>query len=153
MPELNDIDYEILVYIYKHEPVHIDKLKSKFHDVSSIENRLPPLLANKAGMFGTMANTSLITEDMSDTERDEYNRPKGTGVYRITDLGKITAEDYIRNKKLHNRELWLTNVKMPIIVSFVTTMITLALTNWLSPMLPQILQWLCDVFSKNPPQP
>lgn len=153
MPELNDIDYEILVYIYKYEPVNIDELRNKFPDISSIENRLSSLLANKIGAFGSVANASLITEDMSSTRKDEYNRPKGTGVYRITDLGKIEAENYINQSKAHNRELWLTNVKMPIIVSFVTTIATLALTNWLTPMLSPIIQRLCDWLSKNPTLP
>lgn len=87
-----------------------------------------------------LVNLGVIIEIYKD---DNGNRPKSTNCFRITDFGKKTLEDYFYNRKYENKQLWLKNAWIPIIVAFVTTL----LTNFLIPMLPQILGWLSDILS------
>ena len=43
-------------------------------------------------------------------------------------------------QKQHNKELWLVNAKIPILVSFITTVGL----HWLLPLLPKMLQWFSN---------
>lgn len=148
MKNLSAIDYEILKYICDHEPVRIKKLKSKFHKVLALENRLNDL--------SKLTHTTVPSEfshvpmpiAIPDTSYIVKNTSGTVTTYSTTELGKKIIDSYVSNRKKHNKELWLVNVKMPIITAFVTTLLTLAITHWLLPKLPRILQWFADILSK-----
>lgn len=58
------------------------------------------------------------------------------GMCTLSQKGK----EYRTYRKEHNKELWLVNAKIPILVSFTTTI----LLNWLLPQLPEILKWFAS---------
>lgn len=60
------------------------------------------------------------------------------GMCSLSQKGK----EFRAYRKEHNKELWLVNAKIPILVSFTTTV----LLNWLLPQLPEILK----LFASSP---
>ena len=66
--------------------------------------------------------------------------PESSGQYSANKNGKR----YLVYCKAHRRELWLKNMWIPIIVSFVTTVTT----NYITPRIPQILQWVANILSR-----
>ena len=69
MPELSDIDFKILEFISKNEPVEIEKIKSEFPDILSIDYRIGQMSEmdfNEASHC-YLPNTSFIAQ--------EYEKP------------------------------------------------------------------------------
>ncbi len=79
-----------------------------------------------------------IKQDLRPVDKTRLALPAGT--FSITQEGL----NYIEWRKTRSRELWLKNAWIPIVVSFVTTLIT----NYILPLLPQILQWISSFLSK-----
>lgn len=106
MQHLNDIDYEILAYVRKNEPVTTEQIKAKFRKISAIEQRLSVLSKNKISDFGNpISNSSLIIEDTNIVGEGTHRRMEHLGTYRISDEGKTLLENYIivKRKEFHNQ--------------------------------------------------
>ena len=145
MQNLNDIDFQILAFIYQNEPVHISKIQKHFPKISALEHRLNKLCKPEIGSFGMpLPDSSYIKERHSTTEKDDRGLPVRLGIYKTTDFGKTTAEDYLQDGRTHKKELWLTNAKIPIIVTLVTNLLV-AVLKWLS---PQILEWCTNFLER-----
>lgn len=67
---------------------------------------------------------------------------EGAGQYSVSRDGRR----YLAYCKARRRELWLKNLWIPVIVSFVTTVGT----SYILPRLPQILQWASSFLSRTP---
>lgn len=71
----------------------------------------------------------------------DLNRPHYKDTCHITERGRR----YLVYCTAERKNFWLKNVWIPIIVAFITTVIT----NYMLPKLPQILQWVTNSLSKN----
>lgn len=148
MPDLSDVDFKILEFINENEPVKIEKIKTKFPKISSIDYRIEQMSKQTLSQSGScyIPNTSFIIQ-----KYEEYEEPKGSfepakplGIYTVTDFGKKALQDHKDYTKKHKRELWLKNAWIPIIVSFVTTVTTM----YIVPKLPYLLKLLIGIFQK-----
>ena len=147
MKELTNIDFKILDFINKNQPVHIDKIKAEFPRISGVEYRIDLLSRQEFSQSGAcyLTNSSYIIQEYQRTGEGSFADRLATGIYRITDLGRKTLQDYKQSSKSHRKELWLKNAWIPIIVAFATTV----LTNYLLPKLPYLLELLFDILSKK----
>ena len=137
MVGLTEADIEILKFLEKHEHASLDLIKRELPKVVSIEYRVE-LLSEREYSAGTfITNSCYIAQDYSETDGFLGQVPLGT--YCITDFGRKSLQDYQHQAKLHKKELWLKNAWIPIIVAFVTTL----LTNY---MLPKLLRLLKSLF-------
>lgn len=112
-------DYSLIVLTDEESAVFkkFKKVDSVF--LTSAEHRL---LERKGLVIAAVDGKSTWFEDPSD------------GISTLSQKGK-ELRSY---QKQHNKEIWLVNAKIPIIVSFITTLAV----NWLLPMLSQIVQSL-----------
>lgn len=137
--ELAEIDADILRYIYRHEPVAIEEVERAIPD-SLVQHRVVSM--SGSGWYDPRRNDtpapSLITLDhrVSEAGRIEY-----LGTCRLTDHGKKVLQDYDKAHRAHRKEFWLKNAWIPIIVAFVTTVIT----NYILPKLPLLIQWFASI--------
>ena len=152
MDTLTDIDARILEYVSQHRSVHIDSIKKDLSDISSVEYRIELLSTPEYAYVSGFSlpipkrNTSYLTEYQDFTLNGPLDiNLQRTGYYQLTELGQKELQDYLYKKKTETKELWLKNAWIPIIVSFVTTVIT----NYILPKLPQIIKWLSDILSKT----
>lgn len=134
---MEDLDYKVLEYIAKHGPVSVAQVEKALPDVDSIGPRLDAL---------RNVTNRLVVEATVDEKHGSLTSVVRTGRFIATPLGNKALQDYKHATKKHRRELWLKNAWIPIIVAFVTTL----LTNYLLPKLPQMLQWLSRILSKTP---
>ena len=136
--QLTKNDYDILEYVNRFDLLPLSQIVEHFDGkLDAVEYRLYALsLGEYTNDRCFIANSSYIYELV------EYNNDDDTRKYsyHITDLGKKTLQDYYCRTKAHTKELWLTNAKIPILVSFLTTLIA----NYILPKLPQIARLLYD---------
>lgn len=133
---LTPSDYEILRYINKFDSVSKEQIMKRFKNkIESIEYRLARL---SQGDFHEKNHFSMPIPNSS------YIIVKDKDNYYISSLGKKVLQDYQKQKKSDSKNLWLKNAWIPIIVAFVTTVIT----NYIIPKLPAMLQWLANTLSK-----
>lgn len=151
MYDLSDKDFLILRYIADRKSVSIPELSLKFPDIASLEYRVielatPQYESNPHGRFRLpIPNSSyLLEENCENVKAGSPTDVEPLGRFSITPLGRKALQDYECRMRTAKKELWLKNAWIPIIVSFVTTV----LTNYLLPRLPQILRWLANILSR-----
>lgn len=138
MIELTNIDIKILEYINNNGPTHINKIKSKFSNISEIEYRIKLLSEQKSSQSGSyyIPNSSYINQKYECSKETSFVNIEETGIYEITELGKKSIRDFKNNNRTHKREIWLKNAWIPIIVSLASYM----LLNYIVPMLLNLLK-------------
>lgn len=144
MDGLTSIDAELLKFIHKNGSADLASIKQKFPKISAIEHRLKKLSTPK---YRELPNAPFVRPKIPIENSSFLIKRTGANasvVYELTEYGQQTLQDYFAAKRLHRRELWLANAWIPIIVSFVTTVIT----NYILPRLPRIIQWFANVFSR-----
>lgn len=144
MDALTSIDAELLKFIHENGGADLASIKQKFPKVSAVEYRLKKLATPE---YRPIPKTSFPMPKIPIANSSFLTRHKDENdlvVYELTDYGKQALQDYFAAKRLHRWELWLENAWIPIIVAFVTTVIT----NYILPKLPTIIQWFANVFSK-----
>lgn len=142
LTEFSDLDFDILSFIYKNEPISVDKIKDRFPKIENIDYRLEVMSKSEYDdkLYRYIPNTSLIIQKF----REEKGKYIATGIYETTEYGKKSLQDYKSNLKKHKREIWLKYAWIPIIVSFVTTVTTM----YIVPKLPYLLKLLIGIFQK-----
>jgi len=142
MEKLTDTDFKILDYINKNQPIHIDKIKTKFFNISEIEYRIELLSQQEFNKFGdTVPNSSYIHQEYIAIGKGSFQKYTATGIYCITDFGKKALHDYKVNSKIHKRELWLKSAWMPILVTLATNLLIIGIKA----LLPLILEWFSNI--------
>lgn len=147
--ELTDTDYLLLEYINRFSSVNKTEIENHFKGkIASLDYRLSILAKpNFKNIHNAISlpipNSNYIEEefDTVDTDRTNYI---SKNIFYITDFGKATLQNHLAKKKSDKRELWLKNAWIPIIVSFVTTVLTIHIV----PKLPLMLKWLFGILSK-----
>lgn len=147
MPEINDIDAEILRFIRNHEPTSLNSIISGLPNVSAVSFRVKEMCSSgRYHIPGTRdGNDWFITQDTRTFRDGTALKEERLDAYRLTDLGMKVLQDHEYSLKKHRWELWLKNAWIPIIVAFVTTL----LTNYILPKLPQIIEWLSHTLAKT----
>lgn len=131
--KLTVIDYRILKFINKFtNPVHVDKILSKFPDNKFQTKYRLELLNDKekhpSGHF-YLENTSYITLNYS-SYQNEYGitYQECLNTYSITEKGKVTLQEYkifIKNEKLKTfKHSFLYPISSAIITAILTAYIT-----------------------------
>lgn len=145
MQVLSDTDFKILEFINKNEPVKIEKIKSAFPNISSIDYRISLLskMDYNQTLYCFLPNTSYITQEYA-ISKSSFDSNEPLGIYRVTDFGKKSLQDYKSNIKKHKKELWLKNAWIPTIAAFITTLTTM----YILPKLPYLLKLLFDILKK-----
>lgn len=141
---LNDTDYQILEFVNSNEPVKLSDIKSNFPNIDSLEYRIKVMATaefRKNGYISTPIKDTYCLEEQYEHLTNEHGiaHTKGLQIYSMTNLGKKALQDYRSHKKQINRELWIKNAWLPILVSIVTTLIV----NWL----PLLLSWIQQLFA------
>lgn len=145
--ELTDLDYKLLKYINKFESVSKEKIVHKFKNkIDSIDLRLtnlsfendPISLLPDADHCYILEDTSSCSDGLGTSTITYLNS------YHITPYGKKVLQDYLFNKRNKSRTIWLKNAWIPIIVAFITTL----LTNYIIPKLPKLIKWFYHILSK-----
>lgn len=152
MYEPTETDFQILQYIAKHGSTSISQLESKFPTMESLEYRVRQMAtpqsrsagSGRSGFRVPIPNTSYLLEDYQEFKDGPLTKVKYLGTFHLTEFGRKAIQDHVRSTKSARKELWLKNAWIPIIVSFVTTV----LTNYLIPKLPQILEWLSNILQR-----
>ena len=136
MMELPKLDAQILRFVLRNGPATKEEMKKAFPEISAVElrvdNMAKPEVRCENKRIWTVPNTSYLLEH--------------NGIYRLTELGKKALQDYDADHADRKRELWLKNAWIPILVAFITTVVT----NYILPKLPSLLQWLASMFAKTP---
>jgi len=141
--ELTKIDFEILAVINKFEPISIKGIKNKIATADSLEYRLEVMEKQeyKHSLRAYLPNSSLVSQKYKiTTDNDGYDTLEPLGIYEITDLGRKVLQDYITQERTNRKNLWLKNAWIPMLVAFVTTLITIALKPLLQALLERFLQ-------------
>ena len=144
--DLTEIDYRILEFINKNEPIKIEDIKAHFYDIDSLEYRIKILSTPEYKQTSytniPIKNSYFIAEEYEETVNSygltSYNYLQ---IYNLTDMGKKALQDYKTHTDKEKKELWLKNAWIPILVSVVTTLIV----NWLPTMLLWIQQWFASL--------
>ncbi|WP_367569312.1 hypothetical protein [Lacrimispora sp.] len=140
---LEEYDYEILKFINRFESVPKDKIIQEFNGkIQSIEYRLSlletPDYKSNLPVRIPISNSSYIESEFEVVKIEHITHHKSTNIYYLTDFGKRALQDYIQSRKKDIRLLWLKNCWIPMLVSIVTTLTTIGLTQLIPMMLSQI---------------
>ena len=152
MEPLNDIDAKILQYIARHGSADMTAIKAHFRSIAAIEYRVKTLASPE---YRYIPNTPISTpkpnssylHERTTSSVDEIGcaHVKHLGIYELTEFGQRALQNYTQAARTAQKELWLKNAWIPIIVSLVTTVTA----NYILPKLPQILQWIASILSKT----
>lgn len=138
MQNLNDIDFQILAFIYQNEPVHISKIQKRFPKITALEHRLNKLCKPEISGFGLpLPNSSYIKEQHSAIEKDDRGLPVRLSIYETTDFGKTTAQDYLHSNKSHQKEVWIERFW-----GFITGCLIMS-------ALPYAIEWIISLLQQN----
>ena len=142
--DLTEIDYRILKFFKENGPVSIENAQKALSDIESLEYRIKALAKPEHKLsiriYVPIPNTCCLEEDREEYRDGNITKYKSLGTFRITALGKKALQDYETAEKQRKKDIWLVNAKIPILVSFITTV----LLNWLLPLLPEILRWFAN---------
>lgn len=120
-----DIDFQILNFIKKNDPIHIDKILKKFSNKKYSTNyRLDILSSRKVGDIGYIK--------MNYKDKDEsniYSLGVPTGTLSITKKGLKLLSDYQNDSKGKRIKTFKTSFLYPIISATITAIIVSYLTN------------------------
>lgn len=139
--DLTVIDYQILKFVSRKQPVGISEIKEGLPKIDSIEYRIAMLSTPEYRLSADIripCENSYFLEELYD-EDDIYH---GLQIYRLTALGEKVLQDYKLKTKCDKKAMWLENAWIPIIVAFATTV----LTNYILPKLPKLLGWFSSIF-------
>lgn len=132
--ELSKLDAQILRFIQTNGPSSIAEIKNACPQISAIGLRVDgmsqPEVRVEAMRMRDVPNTSYLLQDH--------------GLYDLTELGRQALQDFDTTNTDRKRELWLKNAWIPILVSFITTVVS----NYILPRLPSLLQWLANMFAR-----
>lgn len=140
---LTDSDWEILRTIKEHQPIGITQIKEFLPNIEAMNLRLSNLAERKThkinGISAPIKDTSYLTINRrsKDDPLYEYDQHEVS----LTELGNKALQDHLITQKKARRELWLKNAWIPILVSFVTTIITTSL--W-----PTMQRWLLSLLQR-----
>ncbi len=136
MMALTKLDAQILRFVQHKGFATIEEIQSAFPKINAIELRVSdmskPEERFEAKRIWTVPNTSYLL--------------KTNDIYHLTALGEKALQDYDAADVDRKRELWLKNAWIPILVAFITTVVT----NYILPKLPALLQWLASMFARTP---
>lgn len=131
--ELPECDLKILEFVASCGKADIETISKKFPRIDAIPLRVERLAKQQYSQPDALShrrplpNTSYLIGD-----------GREPAVYQLTDLGKIAVQDNKKYQKQKRRRMRLTSVWLPILVSFITTLVVNA-PQWL---LPLIERWL-----------
>lgn len=131
--ELPECDLKILEFVASCGKADIETISKKFPRIDAIPLRVKRLAKQQYSQPDALShrrplpNTSYLIGD-----------GREPAVYQLTDLGKIAVQDNKKYQKQKRRRMRLTSVWLPILVSFITTLVVNA-PQWL---LPLIERWL-----------
>lgn len=116
---LNKKSFRILQYIYRHKSISRKQLLKKFYKVD-VASLLDGILA-----------PYVFVDDYYTYEKDgfTYNKICDSSTYSLNADG----ESYIESHQWFNAEYVVSHILVPTILAIITTLITLTLTNALSP--------------------
>lgn len=116
---LNKKSFRILQYIYRHKSVSRKQLLKKFYKVD-VASLLDGILA-----------PYVFVDNYYTYEKDgfTYNKICDSSTYSLNADG----ESYIESHQWFNAEYVVSHILVPTILAIITTLITLTLTNALSP--------------------
>jgi len=117
--KLNPIDIEILKYISQFEPVSETKIMEKFRKYDNVEYLIGVLASYKQKTTSAGNHTYITQRGSSYIIKVEDS----TDDYRTTEFGKRELQNYLYKEKQEKKLLWLTNAKIPILISVVTYLI------------------------------
>lgn len=133
LQELPECDIKILELVQSCGEADIETISKKLPRIEAVPLRVKRLAKQQYSQPQNPAhrrplpNTSYLIGDGRKPE-----------AYQLTDLGRIAVQDNTRHQKQERRRMRLTSVWLPILVSFVTTLVVSA-PQWL---LPLIERWL-----------
>lgn len=117
MCEINDFECRILSFISAKGKSSVDDIKKAFPDMAAVELRIK-------GLKRTSSRPALITPLFTSKLDCGESVSVPTDVYELTPEGEKALQDHRQLRKAYTKELWLKNAWIPIIVSFITTVIT-----------------------------
>ncbi|MFB2021696.1 hypothetical protein ACEVJL_09415 [Pseudoflavonifractor sp. P01025] len=101
MPEINDIDAEILRFIRAHEPTSLDSIISGLPNISAVSFRVKQMCSS--GRYHTPGtrdrNDWFITQDTRTFRDGTVLKEEYLDAYRLTDLGKKVLQDHEYSEK------------------------------------------------------
>lgn len=123
--ELTEIDYSILRFVKKNQPVGVNEIKQKFSKFSSLEYRIKLLSTAERREVGhttfPIDNSYFLSEKYS-SEADSHVLV-GLKIYSLTDYAEKALQDHRAKSKQENFQMWLKNAWIPIIVSLITNLL------------------------------
>ena len=132
MKELSVIDFDILKFVFENEKASIKELRSAFPEIQSIEHRIRTLSLSSSSLPYLAEDIEIVILD------NGFKNTNGLGIFRLTDTGRIALQDYESKKRISNRDLWLKNAWIPILVSLVTNL-AITGTKWLILLIQELL--------------
>ncbi len=130
MYQLTEYDARILTFISGAGSATIDDVQRRFPSIDSAQHRVRLL---------SSADCAMLSQDCVYRKSDFGSLCReDLGIYRLTPSGKKALEDFRTERKTHKRELWLKSVWLPMLVAFGTTILTLALKEWLWPLIQRL---------------
>ena len=128
---MDDIDFSILEYIYKHGNIHLNDILNKFPDEKfSTKYRLEILSERKKHSSGYfyLENSSYIEMQYSCKKTDLGDVYDSTDIYFITEKGKVALQEHkisIKNKKIYTfKHSFLYPILSAVITAIITAYIT-----------------------------
>jgi hypothetical protein len=142
---LEENDYKILKFINEFSRVSKDEIIKNFNGkIDGIEYRInlleTPDFSNVSSLRIPIDNSSYIENEFETYEDDSFTKSRRTNFYYITDFGKRALQDHIHSSKKETRLIWIKNCWIPMLVSLVTTLTTIGLTQLIPMMLSRILK-------------
>lgn len=115
-----DIDFKILNFIIKNNPVHKDKILKKFSKkIFATTLRLKVLKENQ-----------LISESFDIENTDIGDEKVYTGFFSVTEKGLKFISDYQNDKSNESKKIFKSSFLYPFLVSFFTALITSYIANY-----------------------
>lgn len=111
-----------------------------FSDIRLCHKEYKVLLRSQAKAVPISSAPRLLQHKLTQEEMSHVPgyMPKSNGFMTISKIGI----DYIIYYRQEKKDMWMKSAWIPIIVSFVTTLIA----NYILPMLPLLLEWFRHIF-------
>lgn len=135
MPKLNDLDAKVLRFIRETPSCAIDTIEKALLGVDAMESRIQCL-----------QDSGFVRMDFLETKEGTLTHRIPLFTYKITATGRRELQDYDHATRKGHRDLWLKNAWIPILVSFLTTV----LANYILPRLPEMLEWFRRILARTP---
>lgn len=139
MTNFNDIDFKLLRFIRKNEPVHIDVIKSAHPKIDSVELRVDEMTRIKYEESRALPGARYPINSPLVVHRCE-NKTE-TGIFETTEYGKKALQDYQYATRKYKKEMWQKNWYLPLLATIGFNLLTYGIKM----LLPQILEWFSSV--------